>query len=460
MTTANKNSDNDLAVQEHCIDLPGESVQCWIGGGTDKLKVVLRKHRDVIFDIHLGNGKTYTLETTESDFYNVRDKKLVYAARHGKVTFSDGERIHVWVSRGFRGALILKCGEHVLSEVRPNEWDTDRHSDDPKEKPAPIIIALATAASTPHLPAQPKLASPASHPSDTNAQLEQQSLHVHQVSRDEAPSSVINFFENGGESLHLDTSNVITRNWITAQLAGAPGYILDNHTWITELSGCNFKLQKVIHKSGPKVYIIFSGNNKLRKVILASRYSLQHTKILKITSGAGGIKQAWDATKGAVKDSLKAIAKEEGKFVLKGGGIAVYFAIAMDIAEWHKDYAEIGPEGKPKKDLCDLFAKVGTDLAKAGLIAALTTASVAFLVGATSVVGLTVASPVLLIVAGTIAVSVSWTYLVELADKAIGHALGKDDTSSWLAKKFREIATYLAKTSKDVRYEHYAAIPL
>jgi hypothetical protein len=65
MTTESKTNDNDLVVQEHCIDLPGESVQCWIGGGTDKLKVILRKHRDVIFDIHLGNGKTYTLESTE-----------------------------------------------------------------------------------------------------------------------------------------------------------------------------------------------------------------------------------------------------------------------------------------------------------------------------------------------------------------------------------------------------------
>src|SRR3954471_22918738 len=123
MTTDEKTSDSDLMVQEHCIDLPGESVQCWIGGGTDKLKVILRKHRDVIFDIHLGNGKTYTLETTESDFYNVRDKKLVLAAQHGKVTFKDGERMHVWVSRGFRGALVLKLEERVIYQIVPDEWD-------------------------------------------------------------------------------------------------------------------------------------------------------------------------------------------------------------------------------------------------------------------------------------------------------------------------------------------------
>ena len=119
MTAENKTQDSEMVVQEHCIELPGESVQCWVGGGTDKLKVILRKHRDVVCDIHLANEKTYTVETTESDFYNARDKKIVYAARHGKVRFKDGERMHVWVGRGFRGSLILKCEDHVLSEVKP-----------------------------------------------------------------------------------------------------------------------------------------------------------------------------------------------------------------------------------------------------------------------------------------------------------------------------------------------------
>lgn len=34
-------------IQEVCIDLPGETVQCW--RSADNLKVVLKKHRDVIF---------------------------------------------------------------------------------------------------------------------------------------------------------------------------------------------------------------------------------------------------------------------------------------------------------------------------------------------------------------------------------------------------------------------------
>ncbi|MGZ3854224.1 MAG: hypothetical protein ACXVBX_15620, partial [Flavisolibacter sp.] len=66
---------------------------------------------------------------------------------------------------------------------------------------------------------------------------------------------------------------------------------------------------------------------------------------MRITGGAGGVKQGWDTAKGAAKDSLKAFAKEEGKMVMKGSGLAVFFAIAMDVTEWHKDYSETGPDG-------------------------------------------------------------------------------------------------------------------
>jgi hypothetical protein len=454
MTAETKTKDSDTSVQEHCIDLPGETVQCWIGGGTDKLKVVLRKHRDVIFDIRLGNGKTYTLETTESDFYNARDKKLVYASRHGKVTFKDGERMHVWVSRGFRGALILKCDEHVISKVEPNEWDRQRHSDDPKEKPAPIIVAIASPPSTSKPPV------PAKHPKDDGPHSEEQALHVHEVSKIEAPPSVLKFFEDGSESLQMDTENIITRNWITAQLAGVAGYALDNHTWVKELTGCKLYLQKVIHKSGPKIYMVFTGNNRLREIMSASRYSLQHTKIMRITGGAGGASQGWNAAKGAVKDSLKVFANEEGKMVVKGGAIAICFTVAIDVAEWYKDYSETGPDGKPKKDLYSLFAKLGADLAKAGLVAALTTATVALGFGFLAAAGVTVAAPVIAVVVGTIAVSVAWTFLLDKADKAVGRAVGEEDATSWLAKKFREIAHHLSSVSKDVRYEHYAAAPV
>jgi hypothetical protein len=450
----NKTNEDDLVVQEHCIDLPGETVQCWIGGGSDKLKVILRKHRDVIFDIQLGNGKTYTLESTESDFYNPRDKNLVYAARHDKVTFKDGERMHVWVSRGFRGSLILKCDAHVISEVKPNEWDKHRHSDDPKEKPAPIIVTIQS-------PVTSSKVTPSVQPARHEApHAEDPTLHVHEVSSKGAPPSILKFFEDGGESLDLDSESIITRNWIIAQLAGAGGYIADNHAWIKELAGCKFRLQRVVHKAGPKIYMVFSGNNKLREVISASRYGLEHKKIMKITGGVSGTKQNWDAIKGASKDSLKVFAKEEGKMVAKGGGIALVFAISMDITEWYKDYSEIDANGKHKKDLFDLFAKVGTDLAKAALVAGLTTTAISLFFSATAVVGTTIAAPVILVVAGTIAASVVLTLLVEKADRGVGRSLHTGDTTTWLAQKFRETAQYLSKVSNDARYQHYEMTPI
>jgi hypothetical protein len=216
----------------------------------------------------------------------------------------------------------------------------------------------------------------------------------------------------------------------------------------------------VAHKSGPKIYIIFNGNNKLRELMSASRYSLQHTKIIRIMGGAGGVKQGWDTAKGAAKDSVKVIAKEEGKMVLKGGGIALVLTIGMDAAEWYKDYSEIGPDGKPKKDLYDLLAKVGTDLVKAGLVASLTTATIAGFFSLLTLGGVTIAAPVIAVVVGTIFVGAAFVYLIEKGDRAISRALGEVDTTTWFAKKFRETAQHLSDVSKDVRYQRYSLTPI
>ena len=68
-------------VQDVCIDLPGETVQCW--RSSDNIKVILRKHRDVIFEIKLAQGQKYTVESTRSDFYNANEKKLIRGASAG-----------------------------------------------------------------------------------------------------------------------------------------------------------------------------------------------------------------------------------------------------------------------------------------------------------------------------------------------------------------------------------------
>ncbi len=442
MTAAIAKNDPALDTQEHCIDLPGESVRCWVGHDKKKLSVVLRKHRDILFDIALENGKSYTIEATESDFYDAVAKKIIYVARHARVTFKDGEKMHVWVGRGFRGALLLKCDGKLMSRVEPNEWDKHLHGADPKEKPAPIIITLGCPKS-------------ASKPAPMSASKDEQSLHVHEASKEHAPPAVLEWFADGGESLHLDTENIVTRNWILSQLGAVAGYTMDNHTWVRELVGVKFYLQKVVHKSGPKVYLVFNGNNKLREIISASRYGLQNTKMMRLTGGAGSAKQAWVGAKNAAEDAVTVFAKEEGKMVLKGGGLAVLFTVGMDIAEWYHDYSEIGPDGKRKKDLGFLFAKVGTDLIKAGIVAALTTAVVSLGFTALAAFGVTVAAPVIAVVVGTIAVSIVLCFALEKIDKAIGRAVGEADTTSWLAKKFRSASQFLAKATKDPIYEPY-----
>jgi len=120
--------------QEVCIDLPGESVQCW--RSSDNIKVVLRKHRDVFFDIHLTPGAFYTIQS-EQDFYCPRDKKLTK-----RVTFQDGERLHIWVGREFKGDLLLKSGNKLLSTFQPNKLDTKTYGSDPKSKPEPLMVIL------------------------------------------------------------------------------------------------------------------------------------------------------------------------------------------------------------------------------------------------------------------------------------------------------------------------------
>ena len=121
-----------LKSQEVCIDLPGESVQCW--RSSDNIRVVLRKHRDVFFDIHLTPGASYTVESVQ-EFYCPRDKKLVKRA-----TFQDGERFHLWVGREFQGTLVLKSSSKVLSTFEPNKLDTKKYGADPKVKPEPLMV--------------------------------------------------------------------------------------------------------------------------------------------------------------------------------------------------------------------------------------------------------------------------------------------------------------------------------
>lgn len=133
MTTTNGRT-KAIPPQEQCIDLPGEAVSCW--RSSDSLKVILRKHRDVFFDINLKPGATYTVEAM-SDFYFPLIKKLVR-----QVNFKDGERLHLWIGRGFKGSLVLKQGASIIGEFTVSALDTEHYGEDPKIKPEPLMVIL------------------------------------------------------------------------------------------------------------------------------------------------------------------------------------------------------------------------------------------------------------------------------------------------------------------------------
>jgi len=120
--------------QEVCIDLPGERVQCWRSG--DKVKVVLRKHRDVFFDINLKSNAIYTVES-KSEFYSPREKKLLK-----KVLFFDGERLHLWVGRDFKEPLVLSADGQVIGKYEVSGLDPASYSGEPKEKPEPLLVII------------------------------------------------------------------------------------------------------------------------------------------------------------------------------------------------------------------------------------------------------------------------------------------------------------------------------
>ena len=411
--------------QQECIDLPGEEVRCVVH--KPKLEIMLRKHRDVVFDIRLFNGMQYTVEADEGDFYNARDKKIVLGARRQKVSFANGERMHLWLSRSFKGSLILKANGKVLGRYKPGQLDPSFYDEDPRTKAAPIIIAMNNEPPTGGVctPQDPMGTGRRAAPKVTELSYEEefrlftnppkgkpedQSMHVVEIRPDapDLPQEVAEFFKKGGEQTALDTTGILTRNWLWAQIVGGAGYVSDNQQWIKELWKEKFYLQRVVHKSGPKVYIVFKGNQGLRNYLTAARYGATNPKVIAITSGAGSVQglrhAAWEATKGSVK---------------KGGLLALLFTITLDTAEWLADYEERDPTtGKPKKDIFDLCFKIGIDVAKAvisavigGVLMGLVTG--AFLAGA-------VVLPAVVIVVGAIAFAIGVGYALDWLDKMTG----------------------------------------
>ncbi|WP_325342943.1 hypothetical protein [Trinickia sp.] len=453
-----------------CIDLPGEPVECW--AETD-VTVLLRKHRDVIFDIELLRGATYSVEATEDWIYDVKKKKRVQ-----KGEFSDGQRYHIWISRDFKGYLLLKRDGNVVQRYAMSQFELGSGNSDPKFKPAPIIISMrsnatgapAAAGGVPFTAPSSVLAlnaraltEPGGPPEPSSIFLAQQQqqwcplpiklaagssieapqyAHIVEVDKQSIPQEILDQVAAGGrDETAIDTNKIATRNWLLGQLAGAAAFINDNKAWISELWSERFRLMKIVHKNaGVRWYVVFTGNPRSRSLITAARYGLKHEKVLTIAGGAGSVESgaaaAWEGLRGVAK---------------KAGLIALIFTMTLDAAEWLHDYEQIGPDGKRKKDFADLLGKLGIDFLKAGISAAI----------ASAVVGTAVALaagwlllPVSAIVVGTLAVAVLVGYGIDLLDKKVDGTAHATDFVRSIGESLRHSAEYLQKImAKD--YESY-----
>jgi hypothetical protein len=434
---------NKSTTQELCIDLPGESVQCW--RSHDKLKVILRKHRDVMFDLNLGTGKTYTVHATDSDFYNARDKKIVYAKRREMVSFRDGERLNLWVTRAFKGALILQWEGQVILKITPSEIDPHQYDDAPTTKPAPIIVALGKPAAS-IAPVQKTMGKPSNiknlHPVAAPVDEECAIVCVVDGTVKAMPADVVKYFGNGGGGsglVEIDPYQIATRNWIWGQIAGAGAYMGDNWEWLRESLDSRthqgFRLIKAqVHLVRGRVRFYFSGFSKYNTVFGPGGFGPGHDRIMTIFAGAGKTSSSFAAVAKGVIGTFKGCAL-----------VSFIFGTVASIAEWKDDV---------KKDSYDLAASLLMGVLKtviSGMIAVGLVSAVLALVMAIAEIGI----PVIVIGLVVIVVGMMAGYVVELIDKKLGQLVigdkdNSDGLSSVLAPYLREFGTAVQRAWSDL----------
>jgi hypothetical protein len=447
--------------QQVCIDLPGEIIRCVVF--KPKLEIMLRKHRDVIFDIALFSGMQYTVEADKSDFYNARDKKIVLATKKQKVTFTDGERMHLHISREFTGHLILKANGKILGRYSPNELDSSNYGSDPASKPAPLIIAMKntndpttnpnTAASSQSKPDDPLGLSKTWQLSplvlarnlDESIKLgrvahaavepEHPTVAVVDVSNEGMPKQILEHFAKGGDKsglVDIDRNDVMTRNWLYGQLAGSVAYAGDNWNWlrhsVNRQADGAFRLvsAKMAYVRG-KARVYFTGYSKVNPAFGQGGHGPGNAKILQIYAGVG-----------STSSNFTAAAKSIGG-TLKGNALASFvFGSAASWAEWQED---------AQKDGYDLAATLLTGLVKALVAAVLVAVVVAFIVTAIMLfTTLTVAA--LAIGTFTIAASIVASYTVEAVDKKLGRQLTKNEKE--MDGLATIVAPWLRQTGKSI----------
>ncbi|KRB97007.1 hypothetical protein [Duganella sp. Root198D2] len=388
--------------QTICIDLPGEAVNCW-NEKARKVRVVLRKHRDVIFDISLEENALYSVYSEKDPFYDAMEKKLVPAGK--EVNFFNGTLKHFWVGRGFRGAMVLKKNGTLIGRYFPYEPNGVHIGEEPRVKPAPLLVVMKSHEWR-HSDTYSQVLS-----RDRSGSDERFTLIVQLDIEDKGmPRELLEYLMHGSDKELFYSGNVITRNWVFNQIAAQLGFTSDNLNWIKELWGKRLKFQKI----RGTLSVILTGNKQARQYLTANWYGAKNAKVIAFSFGVGSAQGLRNAGWGAIKGMTG-----------KGGVATICFVIAIDVAEWLKEYEDKDPiTGLPKRDWNDLFIKVGTDIGKAA-IGGVLTAAVGWILAtvvtsAAALFGATIALPVLVICTGVIVLNVAVGFLVDLADQQFG----------------------------------------
>jgi len=427
--------------QKACIDLPGEAVKCW--RSSDNIQVILRKHRDVIFELKLAPERQYSVESTGSDFYNANAKKLISGNNRGIVTFKDGERLHIWVARNFKGEILLKSAGKLMLKLEPEKLDANKYDDDPKTKPVPIIIALgepsqpvdARAQKTAYQSKIPQAAGPSSDPRFMPVSAEEDCAVVCVVDGDlkGIPNDVWKALKGGGGDsgfADLDPNNIATRNWLLGQLAGAGAYVGDNWDWLkASIDGkthTGFKLVKAkIHYVKGKARYYFSGYSKYNQVFGRGGFGAGHDRIMSIFGGAGKANSVFKATATGIAGTFKSNAL-----------VSFIFGSATALAEW---------KGDVSKDGYDLAASLMMTVIKSIFSAAATVIIVACLV---MFIMFVIGSSLSVIAIGaiTVGVAVAVNYGTDVLDKKLGKMVmgeaHQDGLAAVIADHMRQSVQY------------------
>lgn len=410
--------DRSSKAQSVCIDLPGETVQCW--RSTDKVQVVLKKHRDLVFDLKLAQGRKYTVESTGSDFYHSDQKKLIAGGGKQRVLFNDGERLHLWVAREFKGELLLKSANELLMRIDPGRLDKKRYDHLPATKPEPIIISVGVPARNIDTNGGKGISKFAEHPGGVPlaqairmaAPVEEDCPLVCVVngSVKDAPAAVWKMIQKGGGNsglIDLDPFDVATRNWLLGQIAGAAAYIGDNWDWLRESldrkthKGFRLISAKIHYVRGQAKYY-FSGYSKYNTVFKQGGFGSGHDRIMTIFGGAGKGSTALTSTAKGILGSFKGNAF-----------VAFIFDSATSFAEWKADAS---------KDGCDLFASLLMNVVKTILIAAVVAPVVAAII-ALFAFGAKACVVVIAVGALTLGAGFVVSFGVDVVDKKLGKVM-------------------------------------